>query len=398
MFKLEQQVQTPSLDPDNQYITVREVRMRSHTSLEGANRHAEEAMARNDRRVQSAVRAKQWNPVERGPGEGNTFRGETVYASGERHVFETREEWVSLSDLPQALALRNGRRYPVQEPLLLDKEKISVYKKRFDVFSTRIFRTESQVGLIPDVRIEAPRPARRAVVEAAIPRESGKCDDGKEENREEESKEKETEHAEESRAIPVAKANRGSGEVRSGDSSDSSDDSSDDDSSDHISDGGSDDCSDAESSTPSRPPSPRSQYYSTFLRSISCKSESHGSYTCFKMANHAAMKTLLELIKPTNSRMEDNLKYTYHIRPGLIEWFDQFVRGQDAFADLEWAPPSGPYRWPFVMVKVWIEETSLKGPIDLGDMIVGHDEAVVEAEDADEDAGEEAAGNVDDKE
>jgi len=261
---MEQQVQTPSLDPANRYVTVREVRLRSHTSALRANRYAEEVMEKNDSRVKSAVRGKQWLSVERGPGEEGTFRGETIYANGHRHVFETREELVCLSDLPKSLASRNGRKYPIKR-LLLDKETVGVYRKRFDVFSVRVYPQNTQ---------------------------------------------------------------------------------------DHGS-----------------------------VRNVSYKVELHGAYTCFRMANKAALRTFLELAKPENSRVEDNLHYQYDIRPNYIDSFQEAVRNEDALVEIEWEPPVGSYKWAFDMMKVWVEQSELKGPVDIGDLVVDEDQAVVEGAD-----------------
>ena len=391
VFKQEQQAQTPSLDRGNLYATVREVRMRSHASLADANRHAEDTMARNDARVRAAVRSKEWLAVEGGPGEGATFRGETVFATGERHVFLVREELVALVDLPAVLATRNGRRH-APEPVLLDKERAGVYRMRYDVFSMRVYpgRAGGDVaGGSAAKSVAATAPVERTVAFEEEEAGAGVNEEG---------------HVPSGRASPMANDNNPDDDSNS---SSSNTDSSTDNDNDNAnasdpdksiaSDPDKSIASDADSSAASAAAAPRGPAAAAAaaatqrLRSATHQAGSHGGHTCFRQANRAALSVFLSLARPANARVEDNLHYQYHVRPEYESSFEQSGAaagapgggggGDVGLVEIEWAPPGEPYRWPFVMLKVWVEETTLRGPVDFGGMIVGSKEALLEESD-----------------
>jgi hypothetical protein len=98
----------------------------------------------------------------------------------------------------------------------------------------------------------------------------------------------------------------------------------------------------------------------------------HGTFTTLSLANRAALSTFLELAKPRNGRIEDNHHYIYTVKPEMIDAFDEAGCGEgNCMVELEWDPPMGPrYRWEFQRLVVEVVVSELKGPVDLGDMVV----------------------------
>jgi hypothetical protein len=100
----------------------------------------------------------------------------------------------------------------------------------------------------------------------------------------------------------------------------------------------------------------------------------HGTYTTIHHANRAALATFLELAKPKNSSIEDNHHYKYDLKPGITESFEENGMGErncTTVAEIPWDPPRGKqYRWDFLRLEVEVIESELKGPVDIGDMVV----------------------------
>lgn len=155
---------------ESRYANVRkEIRIAAFASPSEAREHAEDSMVKNDRRVKSEVRSKRWTPVENGPGEAITFRGETVYANGERHIFETREEWTLMSVLSEKLAIRRGNLSELEPPpILLDKKKVSVYRRRFDVYSVRVYPEPRDAKMVPFLAVKMSASGMPKVVGGSI--------------------------------------------------------------------------------------------------------------------------------------------------------------------------------------------------------------------------------------
>ncbi|KAK4044613.1 hypothetical protein C8A01DRAFT_31109 [Parachaetomium inaequale] len=107
---------------------------------------------------------------------------------------------------------------------------------------------------------------------------------------------------------------------------------------------------------------------------ITITSKLHGTYTTRLQANRAALSTFFDLAKPKNSAMEDNHYYRYELKPEATAQFEEGGYGQQDCATgvlIEWDPPGErPYRWEFLRVQVEVVESELKGPVDIGDMVV----------------------------
>jgi hypothetical protein len=91
-------------------------------------------------------------------------------------------------------------------------------------------------------------------------------------------------------------------------------------------------------------------------------------------ANRAALATFLSLAKPQNAAIEDNHHYQYFLRPDMTGQFEKAglgVPGCAIAAEFEWDPPGGrPYRWGFLRLQVEVLESTLEGPVEIGDMVV----------------------------
>lgn len=100
----------------------------------------------------------------------------------------------------------------------------------------------------------------------------------------------------------------------------------------------------------------------------------HGTYTTISLANRAALATFLELAKPKNSSIEDNHHYQYELKPGITSSFEENGMGErncTTVAEIPWDPPMGKqHRWEFLRLEVEVIESELKGPVDIGDMVV----------------------------
>ncbi|KAL1880717.1 hypothetical protein Daus18300_001331 [Diaporthe australafricana] len=96
-------------------------------------------------------------------------------------------------------------------------------------------------------------------------------------------------------------------------------------------------------------------------------------FTTLELANKEAVKVARELWKPKGSRMDPWLYYRYSIEPSLNE-----VRAKELdveAAELEFEVPDFEGHvemrpWPFIYSKVFVEETRLEGPRDIGNYIV----------------------------
>jgi hypothetical protein len=110
------------------------------------------------------------------------------------------------------------------------------------------------------------------------------------------------------------------------------------------------------------------------LDQITITSKLHGTYTTRLQANRAALSTFFNLAKPKNSAMEDNHYYRYELKPGMTALFEEGGYGRQDCANpawIEWDTPGArQYRWDFLRVEVEVVESELKGPVDIGDMVV----------------------------
>lgn len=128
---------------------------------------------------------------------------------------------------------------------------------------------------------------------------------------------------------------------------------------------------------------------------MSCKVQLHGGYLAMRRANEAAMELMLKLAKPDNFRFDDNLTYKSQIVDDLCGRYEEAMEKGGRPFSIEWEPPGFPNRWPFMMLRVWVEEVLVQGPVDFDDMIVSPEDALVGEDRDGEVAGEYAvAGEV----
>lgn len=100
-------------------------------------------------------------------------------------------------------------------------------------------------------------------------------------------------------------------------------------------------------------------------------------FTTLELANQEAVKVALKLWRPRGNRMDPWLKYRNDIRPSLEEYKTQELDVKAA--ELEFEAPEfeghvDDRPWPFIYSMVFVKETRLEGPRDIGNHIVMHDD------------------------
>lgn len=100
----------------------------------------------------------------------------------------------------------------------------------------------------------------------------------------------------------------------------------------------------------------------------------HGTYATLVHANRAALSIFLQLAKPKNSRIEDNYFYKDQLESECLAKSEEGGYGQDmcrvpAVIEREvekWTR----YQWWFRGLTVEVVQSELKGPVEIGDMVV----------------------------
>ncbi|KAK0621439.1 hypothetical protein B0T17DRAFT_641273 [Bombardia bombarda] len=103
------------------------------------------------------------------------------------------------------------------------------------------------------------------------------------------------------------------------------------------------------------------------------ENQHHGSFTTLALANEAAQKIFIDLLQPRNSRIEDHHYYKYYAKPQVLEQFAQDAADDDGARtplDVAWEPRADGLQWYFLRLQVKVVVTELKGPVDIGDMVV----------------------------
>jgi hypothetical protein len=125
---------------------------------------------------------------------------------------------------------------------------------------------------------------------------------------------------------------------------------------------------------PSPSPSPPALTpYKPLLDQLDIQTALHSSYTTLAQANRAALATFLDLARPKNMAMEDHHHYRYFVEPDATARFEAGGFGASTCAEparIEWDPPAKKYRWPFVRLVVEVAASELRGPVEIGDMVV----------------------------
>ena len=110
------------------------------------------------------------------------------------------------------------------------------------------------------------------------------------------------------------------------------------------------------------------------LSNLTTTTTLHTTHTTLPSANLSALATFLRLARPSNRAIEDHHHFRYAVEPEMTALFAEARLGEDGCmspADLEWDPPAGrPYRWGFVRLVVEVVASELRGPVDLGDLVV----------------------------
>ncbi|KAK3333210.1 hypothetical protein B0T19DRAFT_119638 [Cercophora scortea] len=97
----------------------------------------------------------------------------------------------------------------------------------------------------------------------------------------------------------------------------------------------------------------------------------HGTFTTRSQANAHALATFLDLARPRNGRIEDHAYFENTLKPEMTDNFNEETAADPTGTlDFEWEPPLGVYKWEFLKLIVSVKESTLEGPIDIGDMVV----------------------------
>ncbi|KAL2156360.1 hypothetical protein VTH82DRAFT_1105 [Thermothelomyces myriococcoides] len=117
--------------------------------------------------------------------------------------------------------------------------------------------------------------------------------------------------------------------------------------------------------------------YTTPLDLIETETRLEGSYTTLYLANQAALAAFLELARPRNRGIDDHHHYQHSVRPEMVARFKEHGLGKPgctSTAELEFEPPAWrPFRWGFLKLVVEVVQSELRGPVDIGDMVVEGD-------------------------
>lgn len=98
-----------------------------------------------------------------------------------------------------------------------------------------------------------------------------------------------------------------------------------------------------------------------------------GSFTTKELANREALRVATERWKPRGSRMDSWLHYNYSVKPSLNEIWAQDLDVDLGVLDFDVPVFEGHVRdrpWRFVSSKVYVKETRLQGPRDIGSYVV----------------------------
>ncbi|KAM7222435.1 hypothetical protein V8F06_002213 [Rhypophila decipiens] len=119
---------------------------------------------------------------------------------------------------------------------------------------------------------------------------------------------------------------------------------------------------------------PTSPVINPFTYISTPKLRPHGSYTTARVANEAALATILDLARPKNARIEDHHFYKHHLVLELTSqfWEDQTRGGgPDVPVTIQWdATEVEGCKWDFLYLEVQVVESELEGVVDLGDIAV----------------------------
>ncbi|AEO57952.1 hypothetical protein MYCTH_2304806 [Thermothelomyces thermophilus ATCC 42464] len=117
--------------------------------------------------------------------------------------------------------------------------------------------------------------------------------------------------------------------------------------------------------------------YATPLDLVEMETRLEGSYTMLHLANRAALAAFLELARPRNRGIDDHHHYQHSVRPEMAARFKEHGLGTPgcaSTAELVFEPPAWrPFRWGFLKLVVEVVQSELRGPVDIGDMVVEGD-------------------------
>ncbi|KAG6365034.1 hypothetical protein INS49_006640 [Diaporthe citri] len=310
---------------------------------EDANKHAE-AVLRNDRYDNSHLVSIQFRV---GPEDG-LFFGTKELADGKLVMCMVQKERQMSSDLD----LRD---------VFVRKELKQIYCPRYDVFHTHV---------IPKVFLES---------------EEASIDEDKEKKSKTKSKTK----------TPTPDVGEGGPEPGENEHGDGDTDSLF--SGPPVPETESEDESDAESMATSatlEPSQPGGNMGSLSWNDVDYVHEHVGSFTTLELANKKAIKVALERWQPKDARLDSWLHYRDAIKPSLDEMWAQDLDVEKAELEFEVPEFEGHVNdrpWRFIYSMVYVRETRLEGPRDIGNYIVtGNGE-----DDGEESGGEDEDGEDD---
>ncbi|KAK7733235.1 hypothetical protein SLS63_004764 [Diaporthe eres] len=139
---------------------------------------------------------------------------------------------------------------------------------------------------------------------------------------------------------------------------------------------GSEDGSDADSTATSatlEPSQPGGNMGSLSWKDVDYVHEHVGSFTTLELANKEALKVALERWQPRNARLDSWLHYRDSIKPSLKEIWAQDLDVDKAELEFEVPEFEGHVNdrpWRFIYSTVYVRETKLEGPRDIGNHIV----------------------------
>lgn len=139
---------------------------------------------------------------------------------------------------------------------------------------------------------------------------------------------------------------------------------------------GSEDGSDADSMATSatlEPSQPGGNMGSLSWNDVDYVHEHVGSFTTLELANKEALKVALERWRPRDARLDSWLYYRDAIKPSLQEVWAQDLDVDSAKLEFEVPEFEGHINdrpWGFIYSTVYVRETRLEGPMDIGNYIV----------------------------
>lgn len=145
------------------------------------------------------------------------------------------------------------------------------------------------------------------------------------------------------------------------------------------------------------PPEPGGNLGSLSWKDVEYSHEHVDGFTTLELANKEALKVARELWRPKGSRMDPWLYYNYSIEPSLREMKTKELDLQTATLEFEVPEFEGHVDdrpWPFIYSRVFVEETRLEGPRDIGNYIVmdnGEESDRHDSQDGAEDGAEDGA-------